>query len=408
MEVIIQILVYGILIFLFVFELVLSILNYKNRNAKIPESVIDVYEEEEYKKYQAYTMANFKFSLFVKGFDLLLIIILLVSGFFHWIHKIAHQISDNYYLSVLLFLFFYFLLSFISGLVISYIKTFKIEESYGFNKMTLRTFILDKIKSLILTLVLGSALLYGLLAIHQNTGSMFFVYSWIGLTIIIVLMNLIYTSLIVPIFNKLKPLEDGSLKDKIETFAQSVGYQIDKISVMDASRRSSKLNAFFSGFGKSKRIVLFDTLIDKMTEDQIVAVLAHEIGHNKHKHIIFNLFQTVLMLSIYILVLSLFLNQAIFSQAFGFENINLGFNLILYVIILSPILSLISIFTAFISRKFEYQADAFVKNNGSSEDLIQALKVLARENYSNLTPHPYYVKIFYSHPPIANRIDALK
>ena len=311
-------------------------------------------------------------------------------------------------MSVLLFLLFYFIITFVIDLIISYIRTFKIEESFGFNKTSKKTFVLDKIKSFILTIILGGGLIYGLLSLHKNTDWLFFIYAWIGLTVIVIGMNLIYTSVIVPIFNKLVPLEDGSLKTKIEAFALKVGYQIDKISVMDASKRSSKLNAFFSGFGKSKRIVLFDTLIDKMSEDEIVAVLAHEIGHNKHKHIIFNLFQTVVMLSVYILVLSLFLNREIFSQAFGFESINLGFNLVLYMIVLSPILTIISMGTSFVSRKFEYQADRFVKENGEANDLTSALKVLARENYSNLTPHPLYVKLFYSHPPISSRIEALE
>jgi STE24 endopeptidase len=176
---------------------------------------------------------------------------------------------------------------------------------------------------------------------------------------------------------------------------------------MDASKRSSKLNAYFSGFGKTKRIVLYDTLLEKMSEDEIVAVLAHEIGHNKHKHIIFNLIQTVIMLSIYVFFLVLFLEEPIFSLAFGFEDIHIGFNLILYSIILSPVLTIFSVLSSFISRKFEFQADYFVYNYGQANHLISALKVLARENFSNLTPHPLYVKIFYSHPPIADRIKAI-
>ena len=408
METWIQILIYTILILMFGFELWLSILNYQNRNKPIPKNVDDVYEEKAYKKYQKYTMTNFKFGLIIKGIDLILIIILLVSGFFNWIHDLSVSINQGYYMSVLLFLLFYFIITFVIDLIISYIRTFKIEESFGFNKTSKKTFVLDKIKSFILTIILGGGLIYGLLSLHKNTDWLFFIYAWIGLTVIVIGMNLIYTSVIVPIFNKLVPLEDGSLKTKIEAFALKVGYQIDKISVMDASKRSSKLNAFFSGFGKSKRIVLFDTLIDKMSDDEIVAVLAHEIGHNKHKHIIFNLFQTVVMLSVYILVLSLFLNREILSQAFGFESINLGFNLVLYMIVLSPILTIISMGTSFVSRKFEYQADHFVKENGEANDLISALKVLARENYSNLTPHPLYVKLFYSHPPISSRIEALE
>jgi len=403
----IKILVYAIIIIMFLFELWLSILNYKHRNTPIPDVVDDVYEKTSYKKYQAYTMSNFKFGLVVRGFNLLLILILLVSGFFVWLGNYVANISVDFYNETLMFLFFYFLITFVVDTIASYIRTFKIEEAYGFNRTTKQTFFIDKFKSLILTIILGGGLVYGLLILFKSTDWMFFIYAWLALAIIIIVVNLIYTSVIVPLFNKLTPLKKGSLRNKIQNFAESVGYEIDKISVMDASKRSSKLNAYFSGFGKSKRIVLYDTLLEKMSDDEIVAVLAHEIGHNKHKHIIFNLIQSVLMLSIYVLFLILFLEEEIFSLAFGFDEINIGFNLILYAIVLSPVLTIISILSSFISRKFEFQADRFVYDNGEANALITALKVLARENFSNLTPHPLYVKLFYSHPPIVDRIKAI-
>ncbi|MFP4478666.1 MAG: M48 family metallopeptidase [Candidatus Izemoplasmatales bacterium] len=408
MEITVQIIIYGLLLVMFVFELWLSILNYKNRNAEIPDVVKDVYDDEEYEKYQKYAMTNFKFGLIIKGVNLLVIIILLSSGFFVWLANFTNSIYEDYYMQILMFLLFFYIIIFIIETIFSYIRTFKIEESFGFNKMTTITFINDKVKSFILTLLFAGGIIYGLLALHRNTNWMFFIYAWAGLTIIIIVVNLSYTRIFVPLFNKLKPLEDNELKIKINEFAESVGYQIDKISVMDASKRSSKLNAYFSGFGKSKRIVLYDTLIEKMSDEEIVAVLAHEIGHNKHKHIIFNLFQTVVVLSVYLLLLTLFFEQSIFSQAFGFDDLHIGFNLILYSIILSPILTLISMLGSFISRKFEYQADDFVKKNYDENKLIVALKKLSRENFANLTPHPLYVKLMYSHPPVANRIKALK
>jgi STE24 endopeptidase len=408
MEVTVKILVLLIIIGVFLFELWLSMLNYQNRNAKIPKVVDDVYDDESYQKYQAYSMDNFKFGLIVRGIRILLVIFLLLSGFFVWLDKEISSVFNHFYLDILIFLFVYFIISFVIDIVVSYIHTFKIEEKYGFNRSTKKTFFVDKLKSFNLTIIFGGGLLYLLLMLHRNTGDLFFVYAWLVLTVIVLIINLIYTSVLVPLFNKLKPLEEGTLRSKIEDFAHSVGYEIDRISVMDASKRSSKLNAYFSGFGKSKRIVLYDTLIEKMSEEEIVAVLAHEIGHNKHKHIIFNLIQTVLTLSVYVLLLALFLNESIFSLAFGFDDINLGFNLILYSLLLSPVLMIISFLSVFISRKFEYQADNFVKVNGHGDDLISALKVLAKENFSNLTPHPLYVKLFYSHPPIAKRIEAIK
>lgn len=408
MEDIVKLLVLIIMMGVFTFELWLSLLNYQNRNAKIPKDVEDVYDDETYRQYLSYNMANFKFGLVIRGMRILLVVVLLLSGFFVWLDQEITALFNHFYLDILIFLFVYFLINFVIDLIVSYIHTFKIEEKYGFNRSTKKTFFIDKLKSFNLTIIFGGGLLYLLLVLHRNTGMMFFVYAWLALTIIIIVVNLIYTSVLVPLFNKLTPLIDGSLRTKIEDFAHSVGYEIDRISVMDASKRSSKLNAYFSGFGKTKRIVLYDTLIEKMSEDEIVAVLAHEIGHNKHKHIIFNLIQTIITLSVYVLFLGLFLNQEIFSLAFGFDDINLGFNLLLYTLVLSPVLMIISFISVFISRKFEYQADRFVKENGKAFDLISALKVLAKENFSNLTPHPLYVKLFYSHPPIAKRIEALK
>ncbi|MFW5889388.1 MAG: M48 family metallopeptidase [Bacillota bacterium] len=408
MDLTIIILVYGLLVGMYLFELWLSILNYNHRNAPIPESVKDVYSEKEYKNYQAYYMENFKFGLIEKGFNRLILIIFLLTGFFHVIDKYAKAISDNNYLQVLLFLLIYLIVTFIVGLFFSYYHTFKIEEKYGFNRTTKKTFITDKIKTLLLTIVFGGALVYGLLVLNQETSWLFFIYAWIALSVIMIIINLIYTKILVPLFNKLTPLEEGELRTKIEEFANSVGYEIDKISVMDASKRSTKLNAFFSGFGKSKRIVLFDTLIEEMDAEEIVAVLAHEIGHNKHKHIIFNLFQTIIVLSVYVLLLGLFLNVKLFSTAFGFESLNLGFNLILYTILISPVLMLINIFTANVSRKFEFQADKFVADNYKKDKFISALKKLAKANYANLNPHPLYVKLLYSHPPISDRIEAIQ
>lgn len=404
----IQFLVYGMILSMFIFELSLSLLNFSYRNQPIPEVVNDVYEDDTYLKYQSYSMMHFKYNMIFNSIDLVLILVLLLSGFFLFINHIINRLIDHQLIAILVFLFIFFLIQFIFNVVYSYIRTFKIEQKFGFNQSTIKTFVLDKVKSLIFSIILGGGLLYGLLGIYQNTGWQFIFYAWLFMSVIMVVVNLIYTSVIVPVFNKLRPLEEGSLKSSIESFAHSVGYQVNRISIMDASKRSSKLNAFFSGFGKSKRIVLYDTLVDKMSEDQVVAVLAHEIGHNKYKHIIFNLFQTLLVLSLYIVLLFVFLREPMFSKAFGFDSIHLGFNLLLYMFLISPIITVISILTSSVSRKFEYQADDFVKVNGYGEHLVEALKVLSRENFANLTPHPLYVKLFYSHPPVADRIIALR
>jgi STE24 endopeptidase len=274
--------------------------------------------------------------------------------------------------------------------------------------MTKSLFIIDKIKALVLTVIFGGGAIYAIIGLFISVGDWFLLVAWIAVTVIFVFVNMIYTKWIVPIFNKLKPLEDSSLKTKIFAFAKSVGYEVGKISVMNASKRSTKLNAFFSGFSKTARVVLYDTLIEKMDEEEVVAVLAHEIGHNKRKHIVFNIFQTVLLLSVYIFGLMIFLRQDIFSLAFGLSEINYGFNIIVYVVVLSIVMLFLNLPLSFLSRKFEYQADEFASKNYSDLHMINALIKLSRENFSNLNPHPLYVKFYYTHPPLYQRIAAIK
>jgi STE24 endopeptidase len=257
-------------------------------------------------------------------------------------------------------------------------------------------------------MIFGGGFIFLLTTLFVNVGSMFFFYSWISIIVIILVIQILYVPVLIPIFNKLTPLEDGELKTKIHNFATSVGYEVSKISTMDASKRSTKLNAFFSGFGKFKQIVLFDTLLDKMSDDEIVAVLAHEIGHNKHKHIWYLLIQQAITLSIYIGVLILVLNNDVFSIAFGFDAANFGFSIILFSVLLNPISILINLITSTLSRKYEFQADHYAAFHFNKESIEGALKVLSRANFSNLTPHPLYVKILYSHPPTVERIRAIR
>jgi STE24 endopeptidase len=408
MEDIVLISVFGLLTINIGFRLFLSILNYKHRNKAIPEELKDVYDEEKYNNWKNYYLENFKLSLIDNLLDFFVLVLLLATGIFKTFNNWAVNLTDNLAFQALIMIGFYFIITYTIGLYFSYYTVFKIEEKYGFNKMTKKLFVIDKIKGLLFTIILGGGAIYGIVALFLSAGDLFFIIAWSSITIIMIFINLSYTKLIVPIFNKLRPLEDSSLKTKIFAFAESVGYEISKISVIDASKRSTKLNAYFSGFGKTKRIVLYDTLIEKSTEEEIVAVLAHEIGHNKHKHIIFNLLQTVIMISIYILGLMVFLKQEIFSLAFGFTQISYGFNILIYLVLLSPILMVINLLLSYISRKFEYQADHFAAINYSEEHLISALKVLHRENFSNLTPHPLYVKFYYSHPPLYERIFNIK
>ena len=328
--------------------------------------------------------------------------------FFPSINNVAVNSSGNDELQVVIFMGLYFAVGFVIGLFTSYYDKFVIEEKFGFNKSTKKTFVLDKIKSLLLTIIFGGGLIYGISALYHNVSSMFFIYTYISLIAIVLFVNLFYVKLIVPIFNKLRPLEDSELKTRIEELAKSVGYEINKISIIDASKRSTKLNAYFSGFGKFKQVVLYDTLMEKMSDDEILAVLAHEIGHSKYKHTLFNLFQTFIMLSLYIGALVLMLEIPEVSTAFGFEETNFGFSLILFSVFMSPLMIPVQLITSYFSRKHEYQADEFAVQNHKKESMETALKVLGKENFVNLTPHPLYVKLTYSHPPMVERINAIR
>lgn len=393
------------------FNLYLSYLNHKFRKPTLPKGFEDLYQEDEYEKFQNYHAENFKLSFRFLIIETLILLILLISQFFVWVNNLALEITQDIKFQFLIVLFAYYLVFFIISLFSKYQKNFYIEEKYGFNKATKKLFIIDRVKEFVFTCLIFGGSAYGLFALYLSAGRMFFIIAWASIVLVMIVINLIYTSLIVPIFNKLTPLEDSSLKTKINLFANSVGYNVKKISVMDASKRSTKLNAFFSGFGKAKRIVLYDTLVEKLTEEEIVAVLAHEIGHNKHKHIIFNLFQSVIFISIYILGVMLFFNLDIISQAFGFMGLNYGFNFIIYLSLLEPVMLILNLLLMKISRTFEYQADRFASENYSGEMMKSALKALGKENFSNLTPHPLYVKFYYSHPPLPDRInniDSLK
>lgn len=403
-----EILILILIVITFLFDAWLSILNYRNKGAEIPNEVKDVYDQDAYQNWLQYNMENFRLSMVSRTVRLVIMLSLLTIRVFPIFYEFAGDISNSIHVQTLIFLGIYFIIDFVVGLLFSYYTQFSIEERYGFNKSTKKIFILDKIKGLILSIGLGGGLVYLLSLLYHNVENMFYLYSWLLIIIIILFINLFYVKLIVPIFNKLTPLEDGELKDKIISFAEKVGYEITKISIIDASKRSTKLNAFFSGFGKFKQVVLYDTLIEKMSSDQIVSVLAHEIGHAKHKHIIKNIFIMMLNLSLFLALLLFSVKSDSLSTAFGFNNANFGFGLIIFMLLMSPISILIEAIESRISRKFEYEADHYAAVNGFKAEMQEALKILGRENYDNLTPHPLFVAMKYSHPPIAYRIRAIR
>lgn len=403
----INILTITIILATFAFDMWLSFLNYNHRTQPIPENVTDIYDNDRYARWLNYTMENFRLGMIAKVISTILTVLFLTFGFFPFLDRLSLSVFTDPILRTMLFVGSYMILNSLIDIPFSYIKNFKIEEKYGFNKTTKKTFVLDLLKSLIMMVVLGGGVLYVLLFLYLNSEN-FILYTWLFMVTIMITVNILYTKLFIKIFNKLTPLPDGELKDQIMEFAKKTGTSIKSISVMDASRRTKKLNAFFSGFGKFKSIVLYDNLIEKMSNDEIVAVLAHEIGHGKHKDTLRNLLMGLVQMGIMLYFLQLFLSWEVLSVSFGFETVNIGFGLILFSVFLSPIDILLDVPLSAISRWAEYRADGYAKENGYKDAMITALKRLAQENFANLTPHPLMVKMTYSHPPISQRITALQ
>ena len=397
-----------ILILQFILDTYLDFLNAKKYKDPIPEELSDVFNDDEYKKSQAYKKVNYKFGVISSVFSLVLTLVFLFAGGFEWVDQMARSFSENPIIIALIFFGIIMIGSDILTTPFAYYKTFVIEENFGFNKTTKKLFFLDKIKGWVMSALFGGVILSMIIAFFNWAGTSFWLYAWIVVAIFALFMNLFYSKLIVPLFNKQTPLEDGSLKQKIETYAQEVGFELKNIFVIDGSKRSTKANAYFSGFGKEKRVTLYDTLINDLEEDEIVAVLAHEVGHYKKKHIVFNLFASMVTMGLTLFLLSLFVNNPEVSTAIGVSIPSFHAALIGFGILYSPISELTGLFMNFLSRKFEYQADDYAKNTFAALPLISSLKKLSKNSLSNLTPHSAYVFMHYSHPPLIARIKNLK
>jgi len=397
----------GIIIFNFIKDFFLDYLNSKNFNNKIPELISDVYDSEKYFKSQEYKKTQYRFSKYSKIFSLIIIL----SFFYFDGFIIVDSFSRNLFKSeILISLTFFGTIFFgneLLSLPFSVFFTFFIEEKFGFNKTSIKTYISDKLKSWILTILFGGGILGFIIFQEQLIGENFWIVAWIFITGITIIINGFYAQIIVPLFNKQKKLEKGELRSEIEKYSCKVGFDLSNIFIIDGSKRSSKANAYFSGFGKQKRITLFDTLIDKLNKKQIVAVIAHEIGHYKKNHIIFNLFFSIMQTGFMLYVLSLFIYMPVFSEALGIENHSFHIGLITFSILFTPISEISSLIFNMFSRKFEYEADEFAKNTYNGEYLIEALKILSKDSLSNLTPHPKYVWWHYSHPTLFQRVIRL-
>ena len=362
------------ILFGFVFSSILEYVNSKNWKDSVPDTLKDFYKESDYKKAKSYKLDRDKISLISSLISTTLTIIFIFSGFYGKVSDYSLYYFDSPFLQSASFFLFFLMISTIINLPISYYSIFTIEEKYGFNKSTMSTFIKDKIKGLIISLLIGGFILYISIQLYSFFEANFWLWLWVFLSAIIIFTNMFYTTLIVPIFNKLSPLEEGSLKNKIEKYSKKIGYSLDKIFVIDGSKRSSKANAFFSGLGPKKTIALFDTLIDKHEEDELVAVLAHEVGHYKKNHIKQGLLLSILQVGIICYILQLCLNEPNLSLALGGLESSFHLSLIAFSFLFSPLSIIIGIGMNIFSRKNEYEADKYAKETYNGESLIKALK----------------------------------
>ncbi|MFH0783285.1 MAG: M48 family metallopeptidase [Pseudomonadota bacterium] len=403
------ILILTILLLNYLLELAVALLNLRSLRPELPAEFIGVYDTGQYSRSQEYTRTTTRFSLFQSTISLVLTLVFILAGGFNLVDLFARGFGLSSIATGLIFTGLLALLSTAISLPFSVYSTFVIEQRFGFNTTSVTTFILDNLKGMLLAIVLGGPLLAAILWFFETSGSMAWLYCWIASVIFILVVQFLAPVVIMPLFNKFVPLAEGELKESITGYAAAQRFAIQGIYTMDGSKRSTRANAFFTGFGRFRRIVFFDTLMDKMTTGEIVAVLAHEMGHYKLKHIPVMMALSILQMGLLFFILSLFLgNQGLFA-AFGMEHLSTYASLIFFGFLYAPISTLLAIgFNAF-SRRNEYQADRFAaQTSADGEMLISGLKKLSVSNLSNLTPHPLHVVLNYSHPPILARIEALR
>lgn len=392
----------------FVWTQYLAYRNRKRMSPEIPSQLEGIYNKEEYIKQQAYQKVNSQFNLYTSLFSFVILLFVLCLGLLGWLDELLRQYITNEIFLSLAFFGIVYLLNEIITLPFAYYSTFVIEERFGFNKSTTKIFWLDQLKGLLLTALLGGAVLSLIIWLYNTLGANAWLYAWGAVTVFSLFMTLFYSNIIVPLFNKQTPLGEGELRDAIEAFAQKAGFAINNIYVMDASKRSTKANAYFTGFGAKKRIVLFDTLINDLDKDEIVAVLAHEIGHYKKKHTLQGMFISICYTGIMLFLLSLLLDNKDIAVALGGQSASFHLGLIAFSIFFTPVSFVINVFSSIHSRKNEYQADSYAADFGLADSLISGLKKLSVKSLSNLNPDSLYVFFNYSHPTLLQRIKAMK
>ncbi|AGA76623.1 M48 family metallopeptidase [Echinicola vietnamensis] len=398
----------GLVVAGFLFDKWTSWLNVRQPVPPVPDTLRGHLSQEKLQESKNYQRTNYRFGLLTSGLSFLVTVACLQWGVFGWLDAwVSTGVAAPLWQS-LLFFGILFLASDLLSLPFDYYHTFKIEADFGFNKTTKKTFVLDKLKGYALGIILGGGLLALLLWLINGLGSGFWWYFWAVAAFFMVLINLFYTSWILPLFNKLTPLEEGPLKKSILAYASSVGFSLDNVFVIDGSTRSTKANAFFSGMGKRKKVVLYDTLIAQHTTEELTAVLAHEIGHYKKKHILQSMVISVLQIGVMLFVLSLFVNSETISLALGGERVAVHLNLIGFVLLFSPISTLLGIGMNMLSRKNEFEADRYAKETYAAKPLAEGLKTLSVKTLTQINPHPLHVFVNYSHPPLMQRLEQLE
>lgn len=398
----------GVLVFGYVLRKTLGYLNVKNPVPAIPETLTEYLNEEKLKEAKAYQRENFQFRFIAGTFSFVFTFLFITQGWFGAIDTWVAGFGFSDLIKSLVFFGLVFVGSDMLSLPFDYYSTFVIEEKYGFNKTTVKTFFSDKIKGYLLSILVGGALLMVFLWLIHQMGKDFWWQFWIVASVFMIGINLFYTAWILPLFNKLTPLEDGELKQKIVQYAQSVGFPLQNIFVMDGSKRSSKANAFFSGFGKRKKVVLYDTLLEQHPPDELVAVLAHEVGHFKKKHIVWGMVSAVLQVGLMLFLLAQFIFSETMSFALGGQAWSAELNIIGFTMLFAPISMVLGIGMNWLSRKNEFEADAYAKTTFNGRPLAEALKTLSVKTLTNINPHPWYVFVNYSHPPLLERLERLE
>lgn len=400
-----------ILLFLcadFIFERFLEGLNIRAMSPVLPEKLKGIYDEKEYKRFQSYKKENNWFSLISSAFSFTVTVLFLAAGGFGLYNDWIVSRTDSILWQTLFFMLGLSVVSTLLEMPFSWYATFRIEEKYGFNKSTLNTWITDAVKGVFLSLIIGGLILSAVVGFYLWTGSRFWIYAWVLISLFSIFMAMFYSRLIVPLFNKQSPLQAGSLRDKIEAFASRTGFRLKNIYVIDGSKRSTKANAYFTGFGAEKRIVVYDTLLQDLTEEEIVAVLAHEIGHYRKKHTLKFMSASILQTGFMLWLFSLLVNIQAFSEALGSDRAYFQLGLVTFAILYSPVSMLLGICMNIWSRKNEYEADAFATRHNEGEALVSGLKKISVKSLSNLTPHPWYEFVYYSHPSLLKRIKAIE